>query len=293
MTSWRRLRNAVVWTLLSTATAVSLALFGSAYLLRRKLRDELAVVRPERDRMRELLDSWERSRAEFDADQRTLRSVLRECREPTDIPRFPSGRIISDQRNGEMLILFVPAGEHSLGIRCRWGLAESPQAIAPPLESFQSGMQEWRVPLVGDTGYVLRLAYLGDGGPVGWELTGGDAPFASRSEQAPLAGLEGMGGSWSDQFITRRPNEMDVMTLVGLTGPMSLQAPAYRMSVTRNGLYAADAVLVDVKYEVWIESEGPRCVSAGEALQLIRLGQGERLAPYGGGGYYELRATGE
>lgn len=235
---------------------------------------ELEATRTKLNELQEAVAAYERESEQLRLNQKIIRDFLRECRDATDIPKLPGGRIYSAARNIYSplhLNFFVPPGQHTLTVKAIL-TGGSPETV---------DSKEWeKIPLIGDSGYLLTLdRQLRDKSePISWKLGSNNSEFEPRAEELPIEGF--IARSWggvNTGTVAVFPNQIRR----GKKRTRDLTLLKYSISGLR------EEQSYHVSFEVSLTSEGDEVVGATQASGPITYHDLDgKLKPYEGGGYF-------
>lgn len=266
--------------MVSGFVALSFALVGLVvvWVEHRSLIGEIQMQSDRLQRLEALALVMPNALKERDLNERVVHDVLRHCRSVNDIPDLAGEHIVSVLRStdGFKVFLYVPAGVHAMDIVATWHR----DVEDPEIQSNTTERSSWSVPLVGASGYVLRVEP--DVGPsFGWELLGNHEDFAESAE-IPVGAFAPSGWSWGSDRVFAFPNEE-----WRRRGSAAVLQPGVTImdSALRGRLDEQPYVM---RIRVRIRTDGPRAISARGATGFLGK-KYDQLDTYKGGGKYLLR----
>ena len=156
------------------------------------------------------------------------------------------------------------------------------------------GQETWTIPMIGDTGYLMKLQ-VGRKGyrnrpdePFSWELTANRKEFESRKEFVPIGEFVSNGWSYSGGNRALFPNQVQRRYRISDLEAAAKDPPSIELFVLNVNGKQSDASLI-ANLSVTLHSEGPATIGADTAQSIIIRQRPDLLMPYDGGGKYGLQ----
>ena len=285
------IRKAISLAAFVCVGAVLLAFIARFTLIRRATGREFVSLESARDRWQAIVERLETERNQAESDKRIVLELLALCRNAEDIPDLQSNRVVARHQGIEKLCIYVPEGAHTLRISSTWkpkpSSGSSTKDDVP--DAAGAGEKTWSMPLLPACGYFLEFDSDRKGGPIQWELTSNHSQFKTQAETVPFDGFSPHGSSWSGSDVLQFPNQVERFTISELEAAARVCPGVKLMDSKLFGQCHNQPY--ELSIDVRLVSDGPACVSASEAQQIIVMGRTDLLLPYEGGGKYGIQAS--
>lgn len=263
---------------------------------RREFREEIAVLEQELSSLQELQKRLVDAERNAASDRQVITDCLRMCRSASDIPDLNCNRVLASANGFQDLCFYVPEGQHSFVIDARWKANGKPDTDTP------ENRKTWRIPLLPNSGYWMKIHTDRDEVPIEWNLTSNHPEFQTQRESLPIDSFSGGGREQRSNKVVQYPNQLEEV-YAAIKKITNLPAPGidvFNLTLTGDSIIAVDEhnledhatgnkkrVPIEIEFKIQIESEGPLVVAASDA-NVFHILQSREQLKYAGQGKYAI-----